>query len=315
MYPGVELRLHRYVVAIAEELSFTRASEKLHVAQPALSRQIQNLENYLGFALFDRDHRGVRLTVAGEAFAAESRLALFHAERAVDAARAAKGLHRGPWSLGYSPLVDLRILTRIRQHLTQAFPTSEIRLASAHSSEQADGLLRGKLQAGMVLLPVREPRLTTLAFFRQPMVLALAEKDRLAPKAVIGVADLHDLPLATIRSEIEPRFGEDLERLVGTARVRPRILHEATTQAELLDLVANEGVAALVMPAARESARAGIVFREFLDDFMAAEIGLTYLDETDSAILSSLRQFLLDTFQPLRRGRLCEPRTQQIALF
>src|SRR5262249_34741979 len=131
------------------------------------------------------DHRGVRMTVAGEAFAAESRLALFHAERAVDAARAAKGLHRGPWKLGYSPLIDRGILSRVRQHLSQAFPTSDIRLASAHSSEQADDLMRGKLQAGLVILPVREVRLTTLAFHRQAMFLALPEKEPLAQESTI----------------------------------------------------------------------------------------------------------------------------------
>src|SRR6266849_6523905 len=105
MYPGVELRLYRYVAAIAEESNFTRAAEKLHVAQSALSRQIRQLENYLGVRLFERDSRGVRLTLAGEAFAAEARLTLFHAQRAVDGARAAKGQHRGPWTIGYSPLI------------------------------------------------------------------------------------------------------------------------------------------------------------------------------------------------------------------
>jgi len=73
----VKLRLYRYVAAIADELNFTHAAEKLHVAQSALSRQIRQLENYLGIRLFERDSRGVRLTVAGEAFAAEARLTLF----------------------------------------------------------------------------------------------------------------------------------------------------------------------------------------------------------------------------------------------
>src|SRR5712692_8053447 len=98
MYPGVELRLHRYVVVLADELNFTRAAARLHVAQPALSRQIRQLEEYLGAKLFERTKREVRLTLAGEAFAAEARLTLLHADRAVEGARAAKGQHKARWN-------------------------------------------------------------------------------------------------------------------------------------------------------------------------------------------------------------------------
>src|SRR5215469_15038561 len=190
MYPGVELRLYRYVAAIAEELNFTHAAEKLHVAQSALSRQIRELESYLKIQLFERDSRGVRLTPAGEAFAAEARLTLFHAHRAVDVARAAKGQHKGPWRLGYSPLIDLRMLTKIRQHLSVTHPAADFRLASAHTSEQADGLIRGKLQAGLVIFPVQEEGLTCEGLYRQPLVLALPEHHVLAKKATIEITDL-----------------------------------------------------------------------------------------------------------------------------
>src|SRR5262249_57859623 len=127
MFPGVELRLYRYVAALAEELNFTQAAIRLHVSQPTLSTQIRDLEQELGVRLFDRAKGGQRvaLTAAGEAFAAEARLTLFHAERAVEGARAAKGQHKGPWSIGYSPLIDLRILPRIRQHLAVAFPAAQ----------------------------------------------------------------------------------------------------------------------------------------------------------------------------------------------
>jgi DNA-binding transcriptional LysR family regulator len=118
----------------------------------------------------------VLLTAAGEEFAAEARLTLFHSERAVQGARAAKGQHKGPWGLGYSPLVDLRILSKVRQHLALSHPAAEIRLISGHTSEQADGLMRGKLQAGLVILPVREEGLTCEGLYREPLVLALPER-------------------------------------------------------------------------------------------------------------------------------------------
>src|ERR1700682_1882365 len=176
MYPGVELRLYRYVTVLAEELNFTRAAMRLHVAQPSLSKQICELENYLGAQLFERTKREVRLTLAGEAFAAEARQALFHAQRAVEAVRAAKGQHKGPWSVGYSPLIGLRILSKVRQHLSLAFPAADVRLVSAHTSEQANRLMQGKLQAGLVILPVPQNGLTCEGLYREGLVLALPER-------------------------------------------------------------------------------------------------------------------------------------------
>jgi DNA-binding transcriptional LysR family regulator len=315
MYPGVELRLYRYVAAIAEESNFTRAAEKLHVAQSALSRQIRQLENYLGVRLFERDSRGVRLTLAGEAFAAEARLTLFHAQRAVDGARAAKGQHRGPWIIGYSPLIDLRILSKIRQRLSVAHPAADIRLASAYTSEQADGLIRGKLQAGLVILPIREEGLASEGLYKEALVLALPERHPLTAKAAIEITDLHELPLVIMRGDIEPRFGEDLNRIFAVARVRPRISHEATTQAEALELVSDGSVAALTMPSAQYPFRERIVFRRFVDEFLTAETGLAYHGENASPILTTLRKFLLDTFQPLGGGGFRDGRARQLALF
>jgi LysR family hca operon transcriptional activator len=96
MYPGVQLRLYRYVAVLAEELNFTRAALCLHVAQPSLSKQIRQLEAYLGAQLFERTKRDVRLTAAGEAFTAEARLTLFHADRAVQGARAGRDSTAAP---------------------------------------------------------------------------------------------------------------------------------------------------------------------------------------------------------------------------
>ena len=315
VYPGVELRLYRYVAAIADELNFTHAAEKLHVAQPALSRQIAKLERYLGFALFERDHRGVRLTVAGEAFVVEARLTLFHAQRAIEGARAAKGQHKGPWKLGYSPLIDLRIPAKIRQHLSLAHPAADFRLVSAHTSEQVDGLIRGKLQAGLVIPPIREQGLTFEGLYKQGLVLALPEHHPLVSKIAVEVTDLEGLSLVLIRGDIEPRFGDYLRHILEVARVRPRVFHEATTQAEALEIVSEGTVAALTMPSAQYPARERVVFREFSDDFLTVEVGLAFLGENRSAILTSLRKFLLETFQPLSGGGFRDGRARQMALF
>jgi len=317
MYPGVELRLYRYVAVLAQELNFTHAAMCLHVSQPTLSAQIRDLERDLGVSLFDRSKGGQRviLTAAGEAFTAEARLTLFHADRAIQGARAAKGQHTGPWTIGYTPLIDLRILSKIRQHLALAHPTADIRLASAYTSEEADGLMRGKLQVGLVILPIREQGLVSEGLFREPLVLALPERHPLAAKSLIDITDLDNLPLAIMRGDIEPRFGDDLNRIFGVARIRPLIVHEATIQAEALELVSEGNVVALTMPSAQYPVRERIVFRKFADDFLTAETGLAYLRENASAILESLRKFLFETFQPLAAGTFQDGRARQLRLF
>lgn len=316
MYPGVELRLLRYVTAVAEELNFTRASARLRVAQPSLSKQIQDLEAYLGVKLFERTKREVRLTPAGETFATEARQAIFHAQRAIEAARAAKATHKGRWTIGYSPLIDLRILARVTEHLSQAHPHAEILFASAHTSEQIDTLSDGTLQAGLVILPIHEPRLTCQTLYREPLILAVPPHHRLASKPELETADLHDVPLVTIRGDCEPRFGEHLERTFSAARIRKRVLHQTTNQFEALELVSHTGFPALVMPSAQRSADSGIVFRRFADDFLAAEMGIAYHSQNDSPILGCLRTFLARTFLPFFDQRpVNEVSSQQMKLF
>jgi DNA-binding transcriptional LysR family regulator len=162
MYPGIELRLYRYVSVLAEELNFTQAALRLHVSQPTLSTQIRDLERDINIKLFERTRGGqqIALTASGEAFATEARLALLHADRAVHEARAAHGQHTGTWNLGYSPLIDMRIVYKVRGYLSDAHPAADIRFVSGHTAEHIEGLMRGQLQARLVILPAIEDRVT-----------------------------------------------------------------------------------------------------------------------------------------------------------
>ena len=318
MYPGIELRLHRYVIVLADELNFTQAALRLHVSQPTLSAQIRDLEGEIGVKLFERTRGGqqVVLTASGEAFAAESRLALVHADRAVQEAQAAQGQGAGTWKLGYSPLIDLRIVSKVRRYLSDAHPAADLRFVSGHTAEHVDGLMQGRLHAGLVILPPRENRVTFEGLHRERLILAIPKQHPLTAKKHIEITDLHDLPLVKIRGDIEPRFGESWKRLFALIRVRPRIIHEATTQGEALELVSQDGVAAITTLAAQHPANDRIVFRKFLDEILIAETGLAYFGEPTSPILKSLRKFLSDTFQPLTGGSfVSDESTHQMLLF
>jgi DNA-binding transcriptional LysR family regulator len=318
MYPGIELRLYRYVFVLSEELNFTQAALRLHVSQPTLSTQVRDLEREINVKLCERTRGGqqVALTASGEAFAAEARLALVHADRAVQEARAADGLHAGTWNLGYSPLVDLRIVSKVRQHLSDAHPALNVRLVSGHTAEHVEALMRGQLQAGLVILPPREKRVNFEGLHRERLILALPRQHALTTKKHVEVTDLHELPLVKIRGDIEPRFGDSLKRLFSIIRVRPRIVREATNQAEALEVVSQDGVAALTTQAAQRSAADRIVFRGFVEEILFAETSLAYFGEPTSPILRSLRAYLSEAFQPLAIGPFVpEANAGQMILF
>lgn len=317
MYPGIELRLYRYVSVLAEELNFTQAASRLHVSQPTLSTQIRDLERELDVRLFEGTKGGqqVVLTSSGEAFVAQARLALVHADRAIQEARAAHGQRSATLSLGYSPLIDFRVVSKVRRFLSDAHPAADVRIVSGHTAEHVDGLIRGRIDAGLVMLPAIENRVTFKVLHRERLLLALPNQHSLTKKKHIEVTDLHQLPLVKIRGDIEPRFGNSLKRLFSVIRVRPQIFHEVTTQSEALEIVSQEGIAAITTPAALSPASDRIVFRKFLDDILTVETGLAYFGEPASPILKSLRTFLSETFEPLAPGPISPVHAHQLILF
>jgi DNA-binding transcriptional LysR family regulator len=317
MYPGVELRLFRYVSVLAEELNFTQAALRLHVSQPTLSTQIRDLERDLNLRLFERTKGGqqVVLTSPGEAFAAQARLTLVHADRAIQEARSAQERQTAALRLGYSPLIDFRVISKVRCYLLDAHPAADVRFVSGHTAEHVDALIRGKLDAGLVMLPVTEDRVTFNVLHRERLILALPNQHPLTKKKHIEVTDLHQLPLVKIRGDIEPRFGNSLKRLFAVIRVRPQIFHEVTTQSEALEIVSQDGVAAIITPAILPPANDRIVFRKFLDEILTVETGLAYFSEPASPILKSLRSFLAETFEPLAAGPIVPGNAHQLILF
>lgn len=304
MYPGVELRLYRYVSVLAEELNFTQAAARLRVSQPALSTQIRDLERELAVKLFERTRGGqqVALTAAGNAFAAEARHVLLHADRAIQEARAVSGQDARTYNLGFSPLVDFRIVSNVRRFLADAHPAAELNFVSGHTSEHVNGLLQGRIHAGLVILPAIEDRVEFRGFQRERLILAVPQGHPLAKKKQVEVTDLDSLPLVKMRGDIEPRFGSSLRRLFALIRIQPRIFYEATTQTEALEVVAQDGVAALTTPAAVHMANDRILFRKFFDEILTVETSLAYFGEPTSPILRSLQAFLFERFEPWRSG-------------
>src|SRR5215471_3581170 len=131
MFPGIELRTMRYIVAVGSELHFSRAAERVHVAQPSLSKQIRNVEEELGVELFKRTRKRVEITEPGQAFIENAKQALLYADRAASMARAANVGEQGKLFLGVSPSVDLQLYFRLRDAFRKRYDEVEVQFANS----------------------------------------------------------------------------------------------------------------------------------------------------------------------------------------
>jgi len=149
----MELRHLRYFVAVAEEENVTRAAGRLHVSQPALSKQIRDLEDEIGFRLLVRSAKSVRLSEAGRTFLAEARAVLQRAEEAVRNARAVAEGTEGELQIGYAPMPTVQFLPSALQLFKAGHPGLRVHLHDLSSEEILAGLRRGKLHLAFIVEP------------------------------------------------------------------------------------------------------------------------------------------------------------------
>lgn len=190
MEPDLDLRRLRYFVAVAEHLHFGQAAAALHITQPALSRQIQQLEHDLGVELFARTSREVKLTRGGEQFLRDGRRLLTTARDAQERARQATG---GPMlTVGFMLGVNVDPAVRLfREH----HPGVAVRLQRLRWWNQGDALLDGLIDVGFVRPPVPPGRLGLLPLYAEPLTVALPGRHPLASRVSVDIADLTDEPV------------------------------------------------------------------------------------------------------------------------
>lgn len=196
----------RYFIAVAEELHFTRAAERLYISQPALSKQLRLLEKALGTTLFDRDRRAVRLTAAGEALLPHARrvLAAWDAgSRAVEQVKAAEQT-RLRVGMSTSPGRD-GLLPAVRSRFTAAFPAAELELRQIGWQDPTAGLSDGTTDVAFVWLPLPDPeRFRWVVMAAEPRHVALPDTHRLAAQPAVAFVDLLDEPFLALPESAGP---------------------------------------------------------------------------------------------------------------
>ncbi|WP_029252807.1 LysR family transcriptional regulator [Paraoerskovia marina] len=283
----MELQQLRYVVAVAELSSFTKAAARCFVVQSALSHQIKALEKELGVALFARTSRRVELTAAGRAFLPGARASLDAAERAGDEAAAAAGEVRGRLTVGMIPTVTAVSVPAVLKEFRDAHPHVRVALQVGGSDTIAAEIAAGETDVGLLGLPAgREPRgVDWREIGTDRLVAVLARQHRLADHESIGIDDLAQEAFADFPVGSPGRAQSDLA--FSAAGISRDVPFEAMSTEILLDL-ARENLAVTLLPSRYVRAVDGLVAVPVVDGPSRVE----YLAWSEFNLSPAARAFL-----------------------
>ena len=235
----MELRHLRYFVVVAEEQNITRAAARLHVSQPPLSRQIRDLEQELGVALFERSAQSVKLTDAGSAFLGEARAVLFRVDQAVDHVRAIATQCGGQLRVGYAPSPTVELLPTALRVFSKALPKVKVVLHDMTGGEMIDGLNNGNLDVALIVKPSeRAARGLNVELLRQYETgVAIPPGHPFTGRKSVTIKEVAAEPLVAYSLKDYPDYHAMLEDLLGPAYRSARIVEECDGAMSLITAV------------------------------------------------------------------------------
>jgi DNA-binding transcriptional LysR family regulator len=296
IYHRMEMRQLRYFIAVAEELHFGRAAERVNICQPPLSQQIKHLEEELGAQLFHRKNKKISLTEAGAAFLEDAKEIL----KRVDAAsEKVSGIARGiagRISLGLVlPAMDTFLPDAIRVFRSEN-PMVEIQLLEMGTLAQLAALRAGNIHMGVMRLFQHDAKgLIIERIVEEPYVLAVPSEHRLAMLDTIPLVSLDGEPLIFFPRRLHPALHDKIIACFSAAGCTPVIAQETTTKFASIALVAAGLGLALVPSSAQKQSRLGVVYRPIVGGLPMVELSLVWREETESAALRNLIETIRET--------------------
>ncbi|WP_016949852.1 LysR family transcriptional regulator [Anabaena sp. PCC 7108] len=273
----MELRHLRYFIAVAEELHFSKAAEKLHIAQPPLSQQIQQLEAELGVKLFDRKtKRQVQLTEAGKVFLQEAYQLLVQLKSAVALTQRTGRGETGQLRIGFTSLVIYDLLPLILRKFREQFREVEIELLELTTSQQEEALRDSLIQVGFGHPPLEDDTLSYECIHKETLVVALSSTHSLAQKDYISVRSLLNESLIMFPRYLAPGLYDRIMSLFHQANFSPNITQEAIQMQTIIGLV-SAGMGVAITPSSLQNLqRSGVVYRPILEEVPLIETAMIW---------------------------------------
>lgn len=258
----MELRHLRYFIAVAEELHFGRAAERVRIAQPPLSQQIMALENEIGVPLFLRTKRHVELTAAGRSFLIEARKTLAQADHAIHTARRAARGESGRLIVGFVNSAVSGESLSIFRLMHRRYPDISLVLQDLTSEEQVAAMKAHQIDVGLIRPPVPDAgSLSVRVAWRESFLIALPHGHRLARQKVVAMRELENESFLLISRHLAPGYYDQLVGLCAKAGFTPKVVQEAHSLQTIVSLI-SAGLGISLVPASMENfQRKGVIYR------------------------------------------------------
>jgi DNA-binding transcriptional LysR family regulator len=297
----MELRHLRYFVAVAEELHFGRAAERLFIAQPPLSQQIQQLERELGVTLFQRTSRRVQLTPAGEGFLRDARRLLAGLDEAAEGARRAARGETGWLGIGFAASATYDLLPAVLRDFRARFPDVSLSLAELNAAEQARALHERAIHVGFARPSVEDPEAVVGAVLREPFLAALPAAHPLAGASPLPLSALASEPFVSFPEQPRPSYAALVRDACAGAGFAPRVVQEVREMQTALSLVAAGLGVALLPDSVRHLRRDGVAYRALAHPAPRTELAVVSRRDDPSPALANFLGIVRD--QVARRER------------
>jgi DNA-binding transcriptional LysR family regulator len=257
-----EVRLQLAATTLADELNFTRAAERLKITQPALSKQIAELERGLGFVVFKRDQKRVELTEPGQVFVRGCKDAAAILQKAVLLARASHDEVRPVITFGHSPYIDPALISAILSTHLPLYPDLRLRMESMFALDLAHSVLSAELDLAIISEPSENPHLTLVRLATVPLCVVMPADHPSARKGSVSVAELGDIGWMIFPRKAHPTIYDRILEAGREANISPAELHHYVATQEVVQLITeNLGIAFMAKGVAEQIRNSEIAVR------------------------------------------------------
>jgi len=291
-----QLKLMESAIVLAEELHFSRAARRLHMSQPALTKQIAELEQRLGAQLFNRDKQVVSLTDAGRSFIESARLCVFHGKRAIQAVQTAARETQSVLSIGRSPYIDPFLISTLLTVRLPLFPDLKLDLPSRFSLDLVHDVLAGTLDLAMVTDPPESPVLSSVQISESPFFITLSAEDRLVNRRELRLKDLRGREWILFERHVHPPLYELILQRASEQNIQPSKIHHFVAAEEALPFIAQSGAVAFLgksgalrlTKSVSPQLPRGIAIRPLKEEGLSLKTCITSRADNDSKLASEL---------------------------
>ncbi len=309
MFPNLDVRHLHAVDVLAEELNFTRAADRLHITQSALSKQITEIEDHHRFHLFTRKHkRNVELTQVGRLFVEEARSALVHIDRAIQLGREGSD---SILTVGHSPDIDPAWVSAILAIRLPLYPKLHIQLVTQFSNELVRSVMAGELNLALVIAPPDNSQITAATFAETHLYAALPQTHAAAQKELIALQDLAKDEWILFARRVHPILHDAILDASRRERIAPKHAHDVITAQQAVHLVSEHvGVAILTKPTTVGLTAEGVVLRPLSDTSLCFKTCLIMKAGHNSRLANEFARSFLRRFQP----QILPPKQMELSL-